>query len=228
MIEKVSVKFSAPVFQANGQNFKKSVYSKQINENNSNSRAYLLAALGGLGVVGLACLFPKNEMVRSAKNVVKNGVKKGQEVINTAIKKTGVNKKPAGTLETNVPAKKQNLKPVKEDPTHNVINDIDVQHLSSDKRQIVKNAGIETVSAEQQAEYSKNIAFQPMKPEQKTAAIQLAKRNKKQRQKNNAIGARLPESIVEKLNGLFPKVSKNNQKTKLIPLYPNGFTKYTA
>ncbi len=214
MIEKVSFESAVPRLRTTSNN--NIVHSKYKNEALYNSQTYILAALAGLAVIGIGCLFGKNKNVQKT---VKQAVNQSERVINKSAKDTtSVSAKPAVPTPAVHSEPKVTAKPKKQD--------IDIKHLDANERNFVSKALDETVTPQMQEAYNKEAAFQPLKGDKKKAAKRLRINNKRQNQRVNTLGANLQEGVLKKLNGLFNKNPK--QSAMIIPINSGKPRRFSA
>lgn len=217
MIEKVSFESGVP-------SLRKYDTSNLITRSNKkealyNSQTYLLAALSGLAVIGMGCLFGKNRKnIKSIQNTADTVVNNAKKVLTEAVKDSKVDK-PKPVVSTVLPNENKIAKP------HTLKEGIDVKHLNAKDRNSVSALLQEHVTPKMQAEYNKEIAFKPLKGDEKKVAKRLRINNKRQNSEFNTMQANLPEAVVKRLQTLFPQNKK--QTAMLIPINQGG-RKFTA
>ena len=208
MIEKVSFESGVP-------SLRKYDTSNLITRSNKkealyNSQTYLLAALSGLAVIGMGCLFGKNRKnIKSIQNTADTVVNNAKKVLTEAVKDSKVDK-PKPVVSTVLPNENKIAKP------HTLKEGIDVKHLNAKDRNSVSALLQEHVTPKMQAEYNKEIAFKPLKGDEKKVAKRLRINNKRQNSEFNTMQANLPEAVVKRLQTLFPQNKKPHKNITIL------------
>ena len=215
MIEKVSFESALPSLRRANNNI---MHSNHKPESAYFSDSYMLAALAGLAVIGMGCLFGKNKNVGKT---IEQTANYGKKIIkkSAADVKTGT-VKPVFTAPSSFPEKQSAVKLQKNE-------DIDLKYLNAKERNLVNTALEEyNTTPQMQADYNNKISFQPLKQDEKTAFERLKENNKAQNQDINTLGTNLPQAVYRRLKSLFPPLN-DKQKAMIIPInsgFPRRFT----
>ncbi len=217
MIEKVSFESALPSLRrANNNNIMRSNYKS---ESVYLSDTYMLAALAGLAVIGMGCLFGKNKNV---KKTIERTANYGKQIIkkSAADVKSGT-AKPVSASPLSIPEKQGTvILPKKEG--------IDLKYLNAKERNLVNTVLEEyNTTPQMQSDYNNKISFRPLKQDEKKAFERLKENNKAQKQEKNTLGANLPRAVYYRLKSLFPP-KNDKQKAMIIPINSGGPRRFTA